>query len=74
MQSGTYAGYTFINSEKAFTQSECYKIQRIPAQSCEYTILGIISTCLAFPLTHFDLFSLFYRLTKFFTYKSRQTG
>lgn len=54
MQSGTYVGYTFINSEKAFTQSECYKIQRIPAQSCEYTILGIISTCLAFPLTHFD--------------------
>lgn len=35
MQFRLYGDYTFINGEKAFTQSECYKIQRVVAQCAE---------------------------------------
>lgn len=34
MQFRLYGDYTFIG-EKAFTQSECYKIQRVVAQCAE---------------------------------------
>lgn len=71
MQFRVYIGYTFINSEKAFTQSECYKIQSPPTVWVFY-YGSIISNYIELYLTYWDFFFSL-SLTKILTYKLIQT-